>query len=48
MTIFPEKLKMSMEIHNNPRLGHPEFIPGSDIQCVGTLKQVQDDWINDF
>jgi hypothetical protein len=29
-------------------VGHPEFISGSDIQCVGILKQVQDDGINAF
>jgi hypothetical protein len=28
--------------------GYPEFISGSDIQCDGILKQVQDDWIQDF
>ncbi len=27
---------------------HPEFISGSDIQCDGILKQVQDDGVNDF
>jgi hypothetical protein len=33
---------------NDRGFGHPEFISGSDIQCVGILKQVQDDEINDF
>ena len=28
--------------------GHPEFISGSDLQCVEILKQVQDDGIRDF
>ncbi len=27
---------------------HPEFISGSDIQCGGILKQVQDDYIYNF
>jgi hypothetical protein len=37
-----------LKSQNARGFGHPEFISGSDIQCVGILKQVQDDEINDF
>ncbi len=43
MTIFPEKIKVGLKIHYTHGMGRPEFISGSDIQCVEILKQVQDD-----
>lgn len=36
------------KIQNTRRTHHPEIISGSDIQLVGTLKQVQDDAFSDF
>jgi hypothetical protein len=32
-----------LKSQNTRELSHPEFISGSNIQCVGILKQVQDD-----
>ena len=37
-----------LKSQNTREPSHPEFISGSDIQCIGILKQVQDDGINDF
>jgi hypothetical protein len=37
-----------LKSQNKQESGHPEFISGSDIQCDGILKQVQDNGINDF
>ena len=42
------QIKDCLKSQTTCRSGHPEFISGSDIQCIVILKQVQDDGINDF
>ncbi len=41
LNFYRESYIKSQNILN---FGHPEFISGSDIQCMVILKQVQDDW----
>jgi len=40
-------MRLSQKL-NSPNSCHSEFISESDIQRLEILKQVQDDWINNF